>query len=181
MNLYIGNLSNETTDAELRELFSEFGEVVSVKVMRDLATGVCRGFGFVEMENKNVAFDAIDNLDTTFFLGNIISVRETKKSNTPGGGGNTGFNRNNKFKSNSQQRGSRPYGNKSNNGNSSNYNNANSYNSGDNYNRDNFNSTNYNTNNDSNSDNSGRSYSRPQNRPLRPRTPRNDDFNRLKY
>src|ERR1700761_1865233 len=90
MNLYIGNLNPETTAASLRQAFSEFGEVVSSKVIIDNATGMSRGFGFVEMGDKIQGVDAIDNLDATFLEGNIISVKEAKQANTggPGAGGN---------------------------------------------------------------------------------------------
>jgi RNA recognition motif-containing protein len=89
MNLFVGNLSQETTAASLQALFSEFGAIVSSKVIKDNATGMSRGFGFVEMADKGNAFDAIDNLDATFFEGNIISVKEAKQNNTKSTG--TGF------------------------------------------------------------------------------------------
>jgi RNA recognition motif-containing protein len=79
MNLFVGNLSPETTDVDLRTAFSEFGEIVSVKVLKDMNTGESRGFGFVEMADKFHSFDAIDNLDCTYMLGNIISVKEAKQ------------------------------------------------------------------------------------------------------
>lgn len=82
MNLFVGNLNPDTTAASLRPLFTEFGEVVSAKVIMDNATGMSRGFGFVEMADKFHAMDAIDNLDSTFFEGNIISVKEAKQSNS---------------------------------------------------------------------------------------------------
>jgi RNA recognition motif-containing protein len=82
MNLFVGNLNPETTAATLRKLFSEFGEVVSAKVIIDNATGMSRGFGFVEMADKFHSFDAIDNLDSTFLEGNVISVKEAKQNNS---------------------------------------------------------------------------------------------------
>ncbi len=78
MNLFVGNLSAETTDTDLRNIFSEFGEIVSVRVLKDNETGMSRGFGFVEMTEKFAAFDAIDNIDCTFLKGNIISVKEAR-------------------------------------------------------------------------------------------------------
>ncbi|MCD6011311.1 MAG: RNA-binding protein [Flavipsychrobacter sp.] len=96
MNLYVGNLNPETSVNNLRPLFAEFGEVVSAKIIFDNATGMSRGFGFVEMADKFHAMDAIDNLDATFFEGNIISVKEAK-ANTGGksspGGRSAGPNR----------------------------------------------------------------------------------------
>jgi len=90
MNLFVGNLSPETVASNLRKLFSEFGEIVSAKIIIDNATGMSRGFGFVEMADRFQAFDAIDNLDATFFEGNIISVKEAKQNNTKSSGGNAG-------------------------------------------------------------------------------------------
>jgi RNA recognition motif-containing protein len=89
MNLFVSNLNPETRADGLKTLFSEFGEVVVSKVIFDIPTGASRGFGFVEMADKNQGFDAIDNLDCSYFEGNIISVKEAKQSNSkPGGGGN---------------------------------------------------------------------------------------------
>lgn len=90
MNLFVGNLNPETVVASLRPLFAEFGEVVSAKIIIDNATGMSRGFGFVEMADKFQAFDAIDNIDSTFFEGNIISVKEAKQNNTKSSGGHSG-------------------------------------------------------------------------------------------
>jgi len=78
MNLYVGNLSPETTENDLRKLFSEFGELVSVRILKDIETGQSRGFGFVEMADKYSAYDAIDNIDATYLMGNIVSVKEAK-------------------------------------------------------------------------------------------------------
>lgn len=97
MNLFAGNLSIETTERDLQQLFSEFGEILSVKVVKDNETGISRGFGFVEMADRFEAFDAIDNLDSTFFLGHIITVKEAKPKQGGGGFNNNrgggGFNR----------------------------------------------------------------------------------------
>lgn len=93
MNLFIGNLSPEVTEAQLRDLFSEFGVVNSVKIPIDHETGLPRGFGFVEMEDKFHSYDAIDNLDATYLAGNIISVKESKPKNQGGGNRGGGFNR----------------------------------------------------------------------------------------
>lgn len=85
MNLFIGNLNLETSEQHLRDLFSEFGNIVSVKIIMDPQTAMPKGFGFVEMEDKFAAYDAMDNLDVTYFMGNIINVREAR-SNKQGGG-----------------------------------------------------------------------------------------------
>lgn len=93
MNLFVGNLSPETSEDQLRKLFSEFGGIKSTKIPLDSETGLPRGFGFVEMEDKFEGYDAIDNLDCTFFMGTIITVKESKPKNQGGGG----FNRNRSF------------------------------------------------------------------------------------
>ncbi len=87
MNLFVGNLHPESTADGLRTLFSEFGDVVSSKVIFDMNTGASRGFGFVEMADKTQANDAIDNLDVSYFEGNIISVKEAKQNNNKSRGG----------------------------------------------------------------------------------------------
>ena len=92
MNLFVGNLNPETTVTNLRALFAEFGEIVSAKIIYDNATGMSRGFGFVELADKFQAFDCIDNIDATYFEGNVISVKEAKQNNSkPGAGGNKSF------------------------------------------------------------------------------------------
>ncbi len=80
MNIFVGNLNPETTAEALRVLFAEFGEIMSSKVIFDTATGMSRGFGFVEMSSLGCSQDAIDNLDMSYFEGNIISVKEAKQS-----------------------------------------------------------------------------------------------------
>ena len=94
MNLFIGNLHPTTSEDSLRTLFSEFGEIVSVKIPIDQETGQPRGFGFVEMADKFESFDAIDNIDGTYFEGQVITVKESKPKNQGGGGG--GFRGNNR-------------------------------------------------------------------------------------
>jgi RNA recognition motif-containing protein len=95
MNLFVGNLSPETSESSLRDLFAQFGEVVSVKIIIDPATGLPKGFGFVEMADKFHSYDAVDNLDMTFFEGSVISVKEAKQNNKSGGGGGSRFGRGN--------------------------------------------------------------------------------------
>lgn len=93
MNLFVGNLSPETTEKHLADAFSEFGKINAVKIIIDSATGLPKGFGFVEMDEKFSAYDAIDNLDATYFHGTIISVKEAKsnKTNNRSGGGSKPF------------------------------------------------------------------------------------------
>jgi RNA recognition motif-containing protein len=80
MNIFVGNLNPETVAEGLRKLFSEFGEVISAKVIIDNATGQSKGFGFVEMADKIAAQYAIDNLDVAYFEGNILSVKEARQN-----------------------------------------------------------------------------------------------------
>ncbi|MCF8034223.1 MAG: RNA-binding protein [Desulfarculaceae bacterium] len=75
-NLYVGNLSFDTTDETLRALFEQHGEVDSVKVISDRMTGRSRGFGFVEMSSGGD--EAISALDGKEFEGRNIKVNEAK-------------------------------------------------------------------------------------------------------
>lgn len=86
MKLYAGNLDFGTTDESLRELFGEYGEVVSAKVIIDRDTGRSKGFGFVEMGGKNEGIKAISNLDGREVNGRNIKVNEAQER--PAGGGN---------------------------------------------------------------------------------------------
>ena len=73
--LYVGNLSFSTNEDALRDLFSQYGEVHSVKVITDRDTGKSRGFAFVEMEN---ASEAIKSLDGTELEGRNLKVNEAR-------------------------------------------------------------------------------------------------------
>ncbi|HEY9177624.1 MAG TPA: RNA-binding protein [Flavipsychrobacter sp.] len=98
MNLFVGNLNPQTSEDSLRTLFSEFGEIVSVKIPIDNETGLPRGFGFVEMTDRFESYDAIDNIDGIYFEGQVISVKESKPKN--GQGGNNRGNSRGGFRSN---------------------------------------------------------------------------------
>ena len=78
MNIYVGNLSFRATDDDIRELFTEFGEVVSAKVIMDRESGRSRGFAFVEMADKNAGLDAIEALDGAEHQGRNLKVNEAK-------------------------------------------------------------------------------------------------------
>jgi len=78
MKLYVGNLSWESTEAELTELFSEHGTVASATIITDRNTGRNKGFGFVEMGNKEEAEAAIKALDDSDFGGRNIKVNEAR-------------------------------------------------------------------------------------------------------
>lgn len=77
MNIFISNLSYAVKDSDLRELFEEYGEVSSVKVIMDRMTGRSRGFGFVEMSDE-FARKAIEELNQAEYDGKIINVSEAK-------------------------------------------------------------------------------------------------------
>ena len=74
MNIYISNLSFGISDADLNQLFSEYGEVSSAKVITDRETGRSRGFGFVEMPNEEEGQAAIDAINGTEFEGKTLNV-----------------------------------------------------------------------------------------------------------
>lgn len=93
MNIYVGNLPKDVTDFELQDLFSGYGKVRSVKIIRDLFSGDSKGFGFVEMNDKAEAQKALDELNTKEFKGNKIVVNEARpksqnRRNTRGGSRN---------------------------------------------------------------------------------------------
>lgn len=94
MNIFVGNLSNDVNEDDLMGLFSEFGQVREVKVIRDLFTQQSKGFGFVEMPGLAEAQKAINELNTKEVKGKKITVNEArpKRDNNrrPGGGGGGG-------------------------------------------------------------------------------------------
>ncbi|SFE81321.1 RNA recognition motif domain-containing protein [Thermophagus xiamenensis] len=78
MNIFVAKLSARTKSEDLEQLFSEFGEVSSAKVIMDRATGYSKRFGFVEMPNDDEAQTAIDNLDDKEFDGSRIVVKKAR-------------------------------------------------------------------------------------------------------
>ena len=78
MNIYISNLSYDVNDSDLRELFEEYGEVSSAKVIMDRETGRSRGFGFVEMSDDTQGQKAIDELNQAEYDGKVINVNVAK-------------------------------------------------------------------------------------------------------
>ncbi len=87
--LYVGNLPYETGETELQDLFSQAGNVETVKVMRDMATGRARGFAFVEMSTDEEAQKAITELNEHQLGGRALTVNEArpKPAHSGGGGG----------------------------------------------------------------------------------------------
>ena len=78
MNMYIGNLAHDVTEDDLRNAFSEFGEVSSVKIIIDKFSGRSKGFGFVEMPNNSEADQAIKALNGKVLNGRSIKVNQAK-------------------------------------------------------------------------------------------------------
>ncbi len=90
-NIYVGNLSYGVTDTMLEELFSEFGEITSARVISDRDTGRSKGFGFVEMSSDEDAAAAIAALNEKDVDGRAIKVNEAQpKQDRPRGGGSRG-------------------------------------------------------------------------------------------
>jgi RNA recognition motif-containing protein len=87
--LFVGNLDYSTTEHQLREAFSAFGNVSDASLVMDRMTGQSRGFGFVEMENDADADRAIDELNGTALNGRNINVNEAR-ARSGGGGGRPG-------------------------------------------------------------------------------------------
>ena len=77
-NIYVGNLPNSTTEAALKELFTPFGEVGAVKLIKDRYTGEPRGFGFVEMADSAAADTAINDLNGQSFEGSSLRINEAR-------------------------------------------------------------------------------------------------------
>jgi cold-inducible RNA-binding protein len=90
MNIYVGNLSYNATEENLRQAFESFGEVTSARVIKDKYTGQSRGFGFVEMLEQAQA--AIKNLNGKELLGKQMSVNEARpRTNRRSSGGQSGY------------------------------------------------------------------------------------------
>ena len=88
MNIFVGNLSYEVKEEELREAFEAYGNVSSAKVLLDRETGRSRGFGFVEMPNDDEARTAMENLNLQKLDGRAIQVNEARpREDRRGGGG----------------------------------------------------------------------------------------------
>lgn len=99
--LFVGNLSFNTQENTLEDLFAQAGTVASVRIMRDQATGRARGFGFVEMETEEAAQAAIDKFNNTELDGRKIAVNEARPQVSGGGqrfgGGGGGGGRRDRF------------------------------------------------------------------------------------
>ena len=93
MNIYVGNLSNEVTEEDLKQAFEGSGQVASVNIIKDRYSGESRGFGFVEMPAKAEAQSAIEGLNGKELKGQMLKVSEARPRSEgrrdggrPGGG-----------------------------------------------------------------------------------------------
>jgi RNA recognition motif-containing protein len=88
--LYVGNLSFNSTEEEIKTAFGQFGEVTSVTIIKDRDTGRSRGFGFVEMENADAAIAGLNGKDMGGRTLTVNEAREREDRKRGGGGGDRG-------------------------------------------------------------------------------------------
>ena len=93
MNIYVGNLSYEVSEEDLKQAFEGFGQVVSVNIIKDRYSGESRGFGFVEMPDKAEADSAINGLNGKELKGRDLKVNEARPRSEGRGGGRRGGGR----------------------------------------------------------------------------------------
>jgi cold-inducible RNA-binding protein len=95
MKIYVGNMSFDTTEDDLRQAFEAHGQVDSVAIISDRDTGRSKGFGFVEMSNDTEARAAMESLNDTELQGRTLKVNEARPrtEGRRGGGGRGGFGR----------------------------------------------------------------------------------------
>jgi len=86
VNIYVGNLSNQTTEDDLRQAFEAFGQVESVNIIKDRFSGESRGFGFVEIPSKQEAQKAIEEMNGKDLMGRAVNVNEARPKTDRGGG-----------------------------------------------------------------------------------------------
>jgi cold-inducible RNA-binding protein len=87
INIYVGNLSFDASESELKSLFESYGAVDSAKIIVDQFTNRSRGFGFIEMQNREEGLKAIQELDSKDLGGRSLKVNEARPKNSSGGGG----------------------------------------------------------------------------------------------
>ncbi|HQV78708.1 MAG TPA: RNA-binding protein [Chitinophagales bacterium] len=113
MNIFVANIERKVTEEQLVELFSQYGEIASLKLIKDRDTGISKGYAFVEMSNDDEAQKAIDSLNQAELNGRALAVNEARAKEeykkpsfnkgggggfNRGGGGGGGFNRDNSYK-----------------------------------------------------------------------------------
>lgn len=91
MKIYVGNLSFQTTESALRDLFAQHGEVQEAAIVTDRETGRSRGFGFVTMTDNGAAENAISALNGTQYDSRSLTVNEARPKPQGGGGGRRDF------------------------------------------------------------------------------------------
>jgi cold-inducible RNA-binding protein len=94
MNIYVGNLSGDVSEDDLRGAFAAFGEVISVNIVKDRVSGESRGFGFVQMPSKSEALAAISGMNDKDLKGQNVNVAEARpkaQSRRSGGDKRGGF------------------------------------------------------------------------------------------
>jgi RNA recognition motif-containing protein len=97
-NIFVGNLTEEVTEADLRDNFKQFGEVVSAAVIKDKFTGQSKGFGFVEMASEKAGQEAIEKFNGGELGGKKITVSEARPRPERGGAGRSaGFGKRNRY------------------------------------------------------------------------------------
>jgi RNA recognition motif-containing protein len=87
--IYVGNLSYQATEEELTELFSKYGNIKSIALIKDRATGRPKGFGFIEFDDNGQA-DASIEMDGQEFMGRPLKVNIAREQQRTGGGGRSG-------------------------------------------------------------------------------------------
>ena len=106
MNIYVGNLSLDTTEDELRKEFTEFGEVISVTIMNDryIGSGQPRGYGYVEMASKSEGATAIASLEGKKLRNRVVNVVEALPLSDKGGTGSLKIRGNSRFNKKRERR-----------------------------------------------------------------------------
>ncbi|MFH1122387.1 MAG: RNA-binding protein [Pseudomonadota bacterium] len=87
MNIYVGNLSFEVTEEDLKQTFGAFGQVESAKIIKDMYDGKSKGFGFVEMAGRAEAQSAIEGLNGKELKGRTVKVNEARARSEDNRGG----------------------------------------------------------------------------------------------
>ncbi len=90
MKLYVGNLSYEVSEPELKQMFEQFGKVDSASIIKDKFSGQSKGFGFIEMDSQTDAQSAMDALNGKDVKGRTLIVNEARPRPEGGGGGRPG-------------------------------------------------------------------------------------------
>ncbi len=94
MNIYVANIPWKASEEQLKQLFAEYGEVSSAKIIMDKVTQRSRGFGFIEMADDSAGRNAINELNGADFMGKNLVVNEARpREEGSGGGGSRGSNR----------------------------------------------------------------------------------------